>query len=233
MRLVTNTPALRCPPGFAVRLVAEDMIGFPSEPVRFKSGVLAPIYVDLRKVLGQVSFRSTLLTFLQNALPEFIAGVCEAPVRDVVFAGVATGAISVPAMLADRFNVPFCYIRADKKEHGLPANVVGMDVKDRKVVLFEDVVTMATSSALAVSALQAAGASVGVVISFFDYQFLDSAQAFSNLGVLHQPLSSFEDVQRYLLVTYPDVAEVTARWHIDPWKWTEEMERRLPHLART
>ena len=233
MRLVKNAPALRCPPGFAVRLVAEDMIGFPSTPIRFKSGILAPMYVDLRKVLGQVSFRNTLLKFLQNTLPEFATGVCEAPMRDVVFAGVATGAISVPAMLADRFGVPFCYIRTDKKEHGLPANVVGMDVKDKKVVLFEDVVTMATSSALAVSALQAAGGSVGAVISFFDYQFPNSAQAFSDLGVLHQPLSSFADVQGYLLVTYPYVAEVTARWHIDPWRWTEEMERRFPDLART
>jgi orotate phosphoribosyltransferase len=233
MRLVTNAPALRCPPGFAVRLVAEDMIGFPPEPVRFKSGILAPMYVDLRKVLGQVSFRSTLLTFLQNELPEFATGVCEVPVRDVVFAGVATGAISVPAMLADRLGVPFCYIRAEKKEHGLPANVVGKDVKGRKVILFEDVVTMATSSALAASALHAAGASIGAVISFFDYQFPDSAQAFSNLGVLHQPLSCFADVQRYLLLSHPDVAEVTARWHIDPWRWTEEMERRLPDLAHT
>lgn len=232
MRLVMNTPALRCPPGFAVRLVAEDMIGFPPIPVRFKSGVLAPMYVNLRQVLGHVALRNYLLTFLQNAAPEFIAGVCEAPVRDVVFAGVATGAISVPAMLADRLGLPFCYIRAETKDHGLPANVVGMDVQGRKVVLFEDVVTMATSSALAVSALQAAGASVKAVISFFDYQFADSAQAFNNLGVLHQPLSSFTDVQRHLLVDYPETAERTASWHADPWAWTEAMERRFPNLAR-
>lgn len=233
MRIVQTAPELRRPPKLAERLVQEGMIGFPSTPVRFKSGVLSPMYVNLRQILGQVASRNNLMTFLQNASPEFFNGICgTAALRDVVFAGVATSAIPVPAMLADRLGVPFCYVRADEKEHGLPTKVVGVDVSGKKVILFEDVVTMATSSALAVSTLQAAGGAVKAVVSFFDYEFPESAKAFENFGILHRSLSCFMDVKHYLEQDRLGLADTLAQWHADPWAWTEEMETRFPELAR-
>lgn len=232
MRLVQTAPELRRPPGLAVRLVEEGMIGFPPVPVRFKSGLLAPMYVDWRKMLGNVAFRNTMLTFLQNVSPEFITKVCGVPVRDVVFAGVATGAVPVPAMLADRFGVPFCYVRAEEKVHGLAAKAVGADVSGRRVILFEDVVTMATSSAPAVAALKAASGDVRACISFFDYEFPEAAEAFENFGVLHRSLCCFKDVKRYLERDRLELAGMLAEWHAAPWAWTEAMERKFPELVQ-
>jgi len=233
VHIVPAIHQLRRPPGLVERLTEEGMIGFPSTPIRFTSGLLAPMYVDWRKVLGKLAFRNMLLTFLQNASPELITRACGVPVQDVVFAGVATGAISVPAMLADRFSVPFCYVRKDEKEHGLPAKVVGADVSGRNVILFEDVVTMATSSALAVSTLQAAGGAVKVTVSFFDYEFPQAEQVFQNLGVLHRSLSCFKDVKRYLEHNRPPLANILAEWHDNPWRWTRAMERRFPDLVQS
>jgi orotate phosphoribosyltransferase len=185
------------------------------------------MYVDWRKALGKMAFRNLLLTFLQNAAPEFINKVCDTfALRDVVFAGVATGAIPIPAMLADRLGVPFCYVRADEKVHGLSAKVVGADVSGRKVILFEDVVTMATSSAPAVAALKAAGGDVRACISFFNYEFPEAAEAFENFGVLHRSLCCFTDVKRYLERDRLELASALAEWHKDPWLWTDRMEGR-------
>lgn len=232
MRVVETTPILRSPPGFIPQLVGNSLIGFPAQPIRFKSSILAPMYVDLRKILGSVLFRSSLLTFLQNASSPFVAALCKAPIRDVVFAGVATGAIPVPAMLADRLRVSFCYVRSDKKDHGLPAAVVGLDVQDKEIILFEDVVTMATSSALAVSALQAAGGQVKAIVSFFDYEFQDAAETLRNLNVPHVSLGCFTEVLQHMKGVDPNIAEGLELWHRDPWGWTEMMEKVYPHLAR-
>ncbi len=232
MHIVQTAPELRRPPGLGVRLVEEGMIGFPAVPVRFKSGILSPMYVDLRRLLGQVAFRNTLLVFLQNASPGFINAICgTASLRGVVFAGVAMGATAIPAMLADRLGVPFCYVRKDEKEHGLPVQVVGANVADRQVILFEDVVTMATSSAPAVAALKAVGGQVKACISFFDYQFPKATEAFDILGVPHATLSCFTDVKRCLEQHRPRFADTLAEWHANPWDWTEEMERNYPELA--
>jgi orotate phosphoribosyltransferase len=190
------------------------------------------MYIDWRKALGKMAFRNLLLTFLQNAAPEFIYKVCDTgALRDVVFAGVATGAIPIPAMLADRLCVPFCYVRADEKVHGLSAKVVGADVSGRKVILFEDVVTMATSSAPAVAALKVAGGDVRACISFFDYEFPEAAKAFESFGVLHRSLCCFTDVKRYLERDRLALASTLAEWHADPWGWTEMMEGKFPELA--
>ncbi len=226
LHVVQTAPELRRPPGLVERLMGEGMIGFPSPPIPLKSGMSAPMYVNWRKVLGNVAFRNAVVTFLQNASPDFITKVCDVPVRDVIFAGVATGGISVPAMLADRLGVPFCYIPKDEKGHGLPETVVGTDVSGRKVILFEDVVTMATSSAPAVAALKAAGGDVRACISFFNYEFPEAAEAFKNFGVLHRSLCCFTDVKHYLQRDRLKLASALAEWHKDPWLWTDRMEGR-------
>ena len=44
---------------------------------------------------------------------------------DISIAGVATGAIAVGAMISERLNVPYAYVRPEPKGHGLRNQVEG------------------------------------------------------------------------------------------------------------
>ncbi|CAG0909421.1 unnamed protein product, partial [Cyprideis torosa] len=55
-----------------------------------------------------------------------------------VIAGVATGAIALGALVADRMNLPMVYVRSSAKGHGRQNKVEGHLDKGARVVVVED-----------------------------------------------------------------------------------------------
>ena len=82
--------------------------------------------------------------------------------------GVATGGIAHGMMIADALNLPFCYVRAEAKVHGLTNLIEGVVGAGQKVVIIEDLISTGKSSLKAVTSLRNAGCTVQGMISILD-----------------------------------------------------------------
>ena len=106
------------------KTLAEMLLGIkairlqPDKPFTWASGWLSPIYCDNRKVNSYPEVRSYVKTQLASIISEKFSDV-------EAIAGVATGAISQGALVADLLNLPFAYVRPKPKDHGMGNQIEG------------------------------------------------------------------------------------------------------------
>ena len=77
----------------------------PEEPFTWASGIKSPIYTDNRVTLAYPETR----TLIENG---FVDKIKEAFPEVEVIAGTATAGIPHGAIIADKMNLPFAYIRS-------------------------------------------------------------------------------------------------------------------------
>ena len=144
----------------------------PDAPVTFKSGIVAPFYVDNRR-----------LPFTPEAwhriIDAFRAEIDAHALTFDVIAGIETGGIPHSAALAYTLNQPSVFVRKQPKEHGMKRRVEGGDVTGKRVLLIEDLVTTGGSSLSGVEALRAEGADVVACLTIFSYGFPQATAAFA------------------------------------------------------
>ncbi|MFA7065997.1 MAG: orotate phosphoribosyltransferase, partial [Dysgonamonadaceae bacterium] len=132
----------------------------PSNPFTWASGWKSPIYCDNRKLMSYPDIRNFLKIQFGRIILEKYPNV-------EAIAGVATGAIAPGAIVADLLGLPFVYIRATPKGHGLE-NLIEGDLRPKqKVVVVEDLVSTGKSSLKAVEAIRKDGAEVIGMVSIF------------------------------------------------------------------
>src|SRR4029077_19626806 len=95
-------------------------------------------------------------------------------------AGVATAGIAWGAMAADQLKLPFIYVRAKPKEHGMGNQIEGYFETGKQVLVIEDLVSTGKSSLAVVHALREAGLQVAGLVSIFNYGFKEAEQLFAS-----------------------------------------------------
>src|SRR5919106_7053361 len=132
------------------------------EPFTWASGWKSPIYCDNRRVLSFPYIRDFIKSELCNVIFEKFPDAA-------LLAGVATAGIAWGAMAADQLKLPFIYVRAKPKEHGLGNQVEGYYEKGQKTVVIEDLISTGKSSLDVVNVLKNAGLNVIGMVSIFTY----------------------------------------------------------------
>lgn len=187
----------------------------PDKPFTWASGWKSPIYCDNRKTLAFPEIRN----YIRDALCEMVKH--HYPEAEVI-AGVATGAIAQGALVADRLQLPFCYVRSAPKDHGLENLVEGDIRKGQKVVVIEDLISTGGSSLKAVDALRKTGAEVLGMVAIFSYKFDIAEQSFQQSQVSLQTLSNYNALietaieKKYI---QPQWLEILQQWRANPDKW--------------
>ena len=97
----------------------------PNDPFTWASGIKSPIYTDNRVTLSYPETR----TLIENGFVEKIKE--EFPEVEVI-AGTATAGIPHGAIIADKMNLPFAYIRSKPKDHGAGNQIEGRVTKVKK-----------------------------------------------------------------------------------------------------
>lgn len=187
----------------------------PSNPFTWASGWKSPIYCDNRKTLSFPEVRS----FIRDSFVSLLKSLY--PEAELI-AGVATGAISHGALVADKLELPFVYVRSGAKEHGLGNRIEGYFTSGQKVVVIEDLISTGGSSLNAVRALRDAGCNVLGMAAIFTYEFKRASDAFSAENVTLNTLSNYSALIETALNTgYITVAdlETLKLWRVDPAKW--------------
>lgn len=156
----------------------------PENPFTWASGWNSPIYTDNRKTLSYPDVRNFIKVELsRNILENF-------PEVDAI-AGVATGAIAQGALVSDAIGLPYVYVRAKPKDHGLENLIEGDLRPGSKVVVIEDLVSTGGSSLKAVETIRNAGCEVVGMVAIFSYEFPVATKAFKEANVKLITLSNY------------------------------------------
>lgn len=200
----------------AEALVDIGAVGFvPDAPIRFKSGILSPIYIDNRRLPYHPTQWHIVIEAFQTLLKN------EALTHDVI-AGVAVGGVPHSAALAYTLNLPSVFIRKDAKEHGTRKLVEGGDVAGKRALLVEDLVTTGRSSLNGVKALRDEGALVSDLAAIVSYGFNEAQLAFEDANVELHTLTDFStiaQVARDKSILGQAALTVIQDWFSDPHGW--------------
>ena len=185
------------------------------KPYTWASGWRSPVYCDNRKVLSFPYVRDFVKSELANMILE------KFPEADVI-AGVATAGIAHGVMAADLLKLPFIYVRAKPKEHGMGNQIEGVLEKGQKVVVVEDLISTGKSSLQVVDVLREQGADVLGMCGLFTYGFPVADEAFKAAGL---PLYTISNYQA-LMEVCEDQKMITAEqkatleeWRVNPSEW--------------
>jgi orotate phosphoribosyltransferase len=154
------------------------------KPYTWASGWRSPVYCDNRKVLSFPYVRDFVKSELANMILE------QFPDADVV-AGVATAGIPHGVMAADLLKLPFIYVRAKPKEHGMGNQIEGVLKPGQKVVVIEDLISTGKSSLQVVDVLREQGAEVLGMCGLFTYGFPIADEAFQKAGLPLYTISNY------------------------------------------
>ncbi len=202
---------------FAAKLLNVKAIKLqPANPFTWASGWKSPFYCDNRKTLSYPDLRSFVKTEFARLIME------QFPEAEAV-AGVATGAIAQGALVADALNLPFVYVRAKPKDHGLENLIEGELKPGAKVIVVEDLISTGGSSLKAVEAIRKNGCEVIGMVAAYTYGFSVAKEAFEQANVKLVTLTNYEAVvseaERIGYITESDV-EILNQWRQNPAEWT-------------
>jgi len=205
--------------------VAEQTVNFLTQinaiklntknPFTWTSGIKSPIYCDNRLVLSYPKIRE----FIADSMTQIIKNKYGS---DISIAGVATGAIAVGAMISERLNVPYAYVRPEPKGHGLRNQIEGNIEEKSNVVVIEDLISTGKSSLNAINALKSEGINVMGMLSIFSYNFDFANNKFIEEKVTINSLADYNTLVEVIESNGDlDNNEITRlkKWREDPENW--------------
>lgn len=159
----------------------------PEEPFTWASGIQSPIYTDNRVTLAYPETR----TLIEDGFVEKIRA--EFPDVEVI-AGTATAGIPHGAIIADKMNLPFAYIRSKPKDHGAGNQIEGRVAPGQKMVVIEDLISTGGSVLDAIAAAKREGADVIGAAAIFTYELPKAEKNFNDAGVKLVTLSNYTEL---------------------------------------
>lgn len=147
------------------------------EPFVYASGMLSPIYCDLRLLMRSPVSRRRIVELLGKRISESCGDAVD------VVAGVATAGISWASWLADLLGKPMAYVREAPKGHGRQQQVEGGVESGQSAIVVEDLTSKGGSALVAVEGLRQVGAKVDYCVSIFTYELPESRKGFQAAAV--------------------------------------------------
>ena len=140
-----------------------------------------------------------------------------------VIAGVATGAIGIAMLVAQKLNLPFIYVRPEAKNHGRKNQIEGKISENQKIVVIEDLISTGKSSLNAVKALRESNLEVLGMIAIFTYGLNISMENFQKNKVNLDTLSNYNElINKAIDIKYISEkdSETLKKWNEDPENWS-------------
>lgn len=205
----------------AETIIAEHLLNIGAvqflteNPLRLKSGLVSPIYVDNRTLIYHPAAWHDVIETMGSKIEQF-------KLKFDVVAGVETAGIPHCSALAYRLSVPSVFVRRQAKTFGDKSRVEGGDVSGKRVLLIEDHISTGQSSLDAVAALKSAGAIVTDCLSITSFDIEDTRRVFSEADVRFYtmlPFSRILDTAIQMKKIDREKRAVIAQWLGDPWPW--------------
>ena len=188
----------------------------PDNPFVWASGWKSPIYCDNRIILSD--------PFSRDLIADNFSEIIKSKYKNAeLIAGVATGAIGIGILVAQKLNLPFIYVRPEAKKHGRKNQIEGKAVENQKVVVIEDLISTGKSSLNAVKALRNSKLDVLGMVAIFTYGFDTSLNNFEKDLVKLETLCDYSRLlEKALEINYikEEYLETLTEWNKDPENWS-------------
>jgi len=187
----------------------------PNDPFTWASGWKSPIYCDNRILLSDPNSRDIIANYFAEIIKQKYKSV-------EVIAGVATGAIGIGILVAQKLNLPFIYVRPEAKKHGRKNQIEGKILENQKIVVIEDLISTGKSSLNAVRALKESNLEVLGMVAIFTYGFKVSKENFHENKVELFTLSNYNElVKKAIEINYIShkESETLKKWNNNPENW--------------
>lgn len=191
----------------------------PDEPFRYTSGILSPIYNDLRVLLSYPDERKKIAKLLEKQARENFKKIDS-------IAGTATAGIPWAAWLAASMNVPMVYVRHRAKRHGQKNQIEGVLEPGSKTLVVEDLVSTGQSALGSVHAIRRAGSEPLGVVGIFTYQMEEAVTAFKKARMPLYTLTNFRtlvNVAERKGQISSESRDKVLEWAADPAGWGKKM----------
>lgn len=185
------------------------------KPMRLKSGLIAPVYVDNRKLYYYPEIWSDVVETMTSRVEEFGLDF------DLI-AGVESAGSLHAGGLAYRLQNPAVILRDTAKTYGDKSRIEGGDVKGKHVLLIEDHISTGLSALDAISYLRNSGAVVTDLISITNYQIPETMRLFEEAQVKAYEVISFPfvvDKACELGIIDEEHKKLVMQWLKTPWTW--------------
>ena len=184
-------------------------------PFTWASGIKSPIYCDNRLILSNIEIRDYIANQMANIISKSFSD-------NYIIAGVATGAIAIGALVAERLKKPYIYVRPNPKGHGLKNQIEGSLPSGSNVIVIEDLISTGMSSLNAVNAIKDASSSVNAMLSIFSYSFDFANDRFKSEKINLISLADYnilvEIVKEQKIINHDEI-EKLQRWRENPEAW--------------
>lgn len=196
----------------------------PDKPFLWASGYQMPIYNDNRMFLLNHKHRRLLAEDFRELLQS-------QRIQYDVIAGTSSAGISPATTLADLTQSPLIYIRDKSKNHGLRNQIEGIneesDLKNKRVILIEDLISTGGSSARAVEVIRNANGICNHCISIFNYGLDEAVQTFDRLNPkckVNSLLTYDKLIEIAKKIGYINIkqAKMLEEWRTNPFEWGEK-----------
>jgi len=184
-------------------------------PFTWASGIKSPIYCDNRLILSNIEIRDYIANQISSIISKSFSD-------NYILAGVATGAIAIGALVAERLKKPYIYVRPNPKGHGLKNQIEGSLPAESDVVVIEDLISTGMSSLNAVNAIRSVGSNVKGMLSIFSYSFDFAIEKFKSEKIDLISLADYNiliEIAKEEKIINEDEIKKLERWRDDPNNW--------------
>jgi orotate phosphoribosyltransferase len=146
------------------------------------SGAISDYYIDIKKA----STQPKTLQKIAEAIAPYAEGY------DLI-AGMELGAVPLVVALSLHVGIPYVIVRKEKREHGTSKQIEGSEVKEKQVLVIEDVTTSGGSVLKTINILREHLAVVDKVLVVVDRES-GAREKVLSLDVEFVPLISVSDI---------------------------------------
>lgn len=154
---------------------------------KLRSGTTSQEYFDKYRFESQ----PTLLAAIAEHLAPHI------PKGTEVLAGLELGGVPIATALSLKTGIPVTFVRKAAKDYGTCQFAEGLDIKNRKVCIIEDVITTGGQVVLSTKDLRSLGATVEHVLCVIHRGKEKEEPALVHLGLKMTPLFTMDQLKSY------------------------------------
>ena len=146
------------------------------------SGAISDYYIDIKKA----STNPKILKRIVKEMAEYTEGYD-------ILAGMELGAVPLVVALSLETDIPYVIIRKEKREHGTGKEIEGGVVKEKRVLVIEDVTTSGDSVVKTIKIIRDNQGIVEEVLVVVDRES-GAEEKLQNLNISFIPLLSISDI---------------------------------------
>jgi orotate phosphoribosyltransferase len=146
------------------------------------SGAVSDYYIDIKKA----STNPNILKKIAEQMADYTEGYN-------LLAGMELGAVPLVVALSLETKIPYVIIRKEKRQHGTSKSIEGENVKNKRVLVIEDVTTSGGSVVKTIQILRENQAKVDEVLVVVDRES-GAEEKLRGLDINFTPLLSVSDI---------------------------------------